>query len=138
MDDEFYVDDGVTGADQAPEALNLHQQLLALFGKTGLLLCKWNLSEPEVLKQIDPHPLDTQSVLTIANPESHYMKTLGTKWNMSQDCFCLTIAALQPISQQASSPHNCMASAMHQKAAYAEVVYLRLTDSNRNIHISIR
>ena len=79
------------------QAIELHNQLQALFAGAGLLLCKWNSSEPRVLKQIDPELLDAQSVLTIADPEFQYTKTLGIEWNASQDHFRLTIATLQPL-----------------------------------------
>lgn len=44
---DFYVDDGLTGADSA---ITLHMQLQDLFGQAEFLLRKWNSSTPEVLK----------------------------------------------------------------------------------------
>ena len=99
VDDAFYVDDGITGADSVPEAVELHHQLQALFAKAGLLLRKWNSSEPMVLEQIDSELLDAHSILTIADPDSQYTKTLGIEWNASQDHFRLTVAALQPLQE---------------------------------------
>ena len=36
----FYVDDGLTGADSVPEAIELQRQLQDLFNKGGFLLRK--------------------------------------------------------------------------------------------------
>ena len=58
VDDAFYVDDGVTGADTITEAVELHRQLLALFDKAGLLLRKWNSSELAVLKRASRHTVN--------------------------------------------------------------------------------
>ncbi len=54
VENSFYADDGLTGADSVKEAIELHVQLQALFNKGGFLLRKWNSSELAVLQQIDP------------------------------------------------------------------------------------
>lgn len=38
VEDSFYVDDGLTGADSSEEAIQLHQQLQSLFEKGGFSL----------------------------------------------------------------------------------------------------
>ncbi len=48
----FYVDDCLTGADSAKEAIILQQQLLNLFAKGALLLRKWNSNNVTVLESI--------------------------------------------------------------------------------------
>ena len=94
MDNEFYVDDGATGADSTEEAIELYHQLHSLFSKAGFLLRKWNSSEPAVLQCIDPEQQDSQSVHIIMDPESEYTKTLGVEWNASLDHFRLSVANL--------------------------------------------
>ena len=54
VDDPFYVDDGLTGADSIDQAIKLHHQLQGLFDKGRFLLRKWNSSESEVLQHIKP------------------------------------------------------------------------------------
>ncbi len=54
VDDSFYVDDGLTGADSIDQAVKLHHELQSLFTKGGFLLRKWNSNESEVLQHIDP------------------------------------------------------------------------------------
>ena len=90
----FYVDDCLTGADSLDEAIDLHQQLLNLFGKGDFLLRKWNSSDPNVLCHIDPKIQDTKSTYHIPNPDE-YTKTLGIEWNAHKDHFRLTVASLQ-------------------------------------------
>ena len=42
--DNFYVDDGLTGANSVEEAIKLYEQLYCLFSNADLLLRKWNSS----------------------------------------------------------------------------------------------
>ena len=51
VENSFYVDDGLTGADSIEGAIDLYVQLQALFNKGGFLLRKWNSSEMAVLRQ---------------------------------------------------------------------------------------
>lgn len=50
VEDSFYVDDCLTGADSIPDAIALQAELHSLFSKGGFLLRKWNCSESDVLK----------------------------------------------------------------------------------------
>ena len=62
VEDSFYVDDGLTGADSIEEAIQLQQQLHELFSRGGFLLRKWNSSEAVVLQRIAPELTDSQSL----------------------------------------------------------------------------
>ena len=84
VEDSFYVDDGLTGADSIQDAIELRKQLQELFMKGGFLLRKWNSSEPAVLDHI---PADLKE-----------FKTLGIEWNARQDHFRLTVAELPPFT----------------------------------------
>lgn len=91
VDDSFYVDDGLTGADTIDEAIELHDQLQSLFGEGGFLLRKWNSSEPSVLQHIEPELRDSQSIHPMPDP-NEYTKTLGIDWNAGLDHFRITIS----------------------------------------------
>ena len=54
----FYVDDGLIGADSLGEAIELQEQLQALFALGSSLLRKWKASDPEVLRHLPPDLLD--------------------------------------------------------------------------------
>ena len=94
VDNAFYIDDSVTGADSIEEAIELQRQLQSLFSLAGFLLRKWNSSEPAVLQHIDPELQDARSVHHISDPEAMYSKTLGIDWNASLDHFRLTVATI--------------------------------------------
>ena len=93
VEESFYVDDGLTGADSIEGAIELHAQLQTLFDKGGFLLRKWSSSEPAVLQQIAPELRDQQSVRTMSEHDE-YTKTLGVDWNAKLDHFRLTVAEL--------------------------------------------
>ena len=94
VENAFYVDDCLVGADSIDEAIDLHHQLLKLFAKGGFLLHKWSSSDPAVQRHISPELRDAQSTHHIPSPEE-YTKTLGIEWNANLDHFRLTVTSLQ-------------------------------------------
>ena len=96
VDESFYVDDALTGADTVDEAIETQTQLQGLFSEAGFLLRKWNSNESAVLKHISPDLLESNSTRVISDPEE-YTKTLGLEWNTSLDHFRLTVADLPPL-----------------------------------------
>ena len=93
VDDNFYVDDGLSGADTVAEAVTLQNQLQQLFGKADFLLRKWNSSSPEVLEQIPSDLRDVQDVSSIPDGQE-YSKTLGMQWHSRLDHFSFTVSSL--------------------------------------------
>ena len=112
VEDCFYVDDCLTGADTIERAILLYHQLLDLFNRGGFLLRKWNSSDSAVLKSIDPDLQDSLEVLNISGSEE-YTKALGLEWNTTLDHFRLTIADLPTpdISSYLTSPRYSMSLA---------------------------
>ena len=90
----FYVDDGLTGADDIDSAITLQRQLQDLFAHGGFMLRKWNSSEPRVLQAIYPELRETKEVISISTSVQDYTKTLGLGWNTASDTFHLTVAKL--------------------------------------------
>ena len=95
VEESFYVDDCLTGADNNEDAIKLHYELQALLSRGGFHLRKWNSSESAVLEKIDPDVRDSYEVLTISGSKE-YAKTLGLEWNTTFDHFRLTISNLSP------------------------------------------
>ena len=93
VENSFYVDDGLTGADSVEESIRLQKQLQNLFSKGGFLLRKWNSSEISVLQHIPAELRDSQSFHNVPDTEE-YTKTLGVEWNSTSDYFRLTVAKL--------------------------------------------
>jgi hypothetical protein len=96
VDTSFYIEDCLTGANSTDEAINLHTQLHTLFSNSGLLLRKWNSSDPEVIKQIPVELREVQPIQSLPSPDQ-YTKTLGVEWNAQTDHFRLTVANLPPL-----------------------------------------
>ena len=90
----FYVDDGLTGADDVESAITLQRQLQDLFIHGGFMLRKWNSSEPLVLQAIFPDLRESKEVHSISSSEQDYTKTLGLEWNTATDMFHITISEL--------------------------------------------
>ena len=92
VNEAFYVDDCLTGADSVEEGIELYRQLQALFAKADFLLRKWNSSSPSVLEGV-PHELrDDKNSLTISDQDEIYTKTLGIEWHSVLDHFRLNVA----------------------------------------------
>ena len=91
VEQSFYVDDTLTGADSVDNAIELQSQLHSMFKEGGFLLRKWNSSEPTVLEHIPPDLKDSNPCLSIPRHEQ-YTKTLGIEWNPGFDHFRLTIS----------------------------------------------
>ena len=88
----FYVDDGLTGADNTVEAIHLREELQQLFNKGHFTLRKWNSSDPTVLKSIPAELRDAQDVLCISEFEHNSATTLGVKWDAKSDVFHIQIS----------------------------------------------
>ena len=96
VNESFYVDDGLVGADSIEGAISLQRQLQELFARGDFTLRKWNCSNPAVLELIPEELKDTQSLCTLPD-EGGYTKTLGVEWNTVMDHFRLKVAELPPI-----------------------------------------
>ena len=97
VEKSFYVDDGLTGANDVKTAITLQEQLQVLFSRGGFLLRKWNSSEASVLRGFSPELWEYREVHPISDA-SGYTKTLGIEWNTATDQFRLTISKL-PLSE---------------------------------------
>ena len=96
VNDSFYVDDDLTGADSVEEAISLQCQLQELFSRGGFTLHKWNCSNPAVLELIPDELKDTQSICALPN-HNGYIKTLEIEWNMVMNHFRIKTTELPAI-----------------------------------------
>lgn len=86
---DFYVDDGLTGADSLHEALEIQQQLISILGSAGMKLKKWCANHPRLLSGIAPE--DQEVDLNFESKEDQSTKTLGLQWLPKSDVFCLKV-----------------------------------------------
>ena len=89
VENSFYVDDCLTGADNVETAVILHKQLCDLFTRGGFLLRKWNSNNNQVLNHIPCELLESGNIHVISDVEC--TKTLGLEWNTVADTFLLTV-----------------------------------------------
>jgi hypothetical protein len=97
VDESFYMDDGLAGADLVKEAIDLQRQLQGLFSRGGFTLRKWSCSNPVVLTAI-PDELQENQFICVLPEDDSYTKTLRVEWNTVMDHFCLKIAELPPLT----------------------------------------
>ena len=67
VNESFYVDDCLTGADTVEEAIELQTQLRSVFLKCDFLLRKWNSNNTLILESIPPELQDPRVIHTINN-----------------------------------------------------------------------
>ena len=91
VEGSFYVDDGLTGADDIQTAIKLQRELQELFARGGFQLHKWNLNDPNVLQHLNPDFRDAQDLHQISDVKES-TKTLGLEWRTDTDQFHLTIS----------------------------------------------
>ena len=91
VEQSFYVDDGLTGANSVDEAIKLQGELQALFARAGFHLHKWNSSHSAVIQLIDPELRDALKTHPITDTTISYTKTLGIEWNPEFDHFRITL-----------------------------------------------
>ena len=67
VEESFYVDDCLTGADSVKMAQKLQQELQNLFSRGGFLLRKWNSNNLAVLESIEPELRDSDDTHHISS-----------------------------------------------------------------------
>ena len=95
VEESFYVDDGLTGADDIQTAIQLQKQLQDLFSRGGFLLHKWNSNEPIVLQHVDRNLCELGNTQEITDTKDS-TKTLGLEWITDSDQFRLTVSQFSP------------------------------------------
>ena len=82
IENSFYVDDFLGGANTSQEAITLYNDIRSILLKGGFNLCKWRTSSSEVLDHI---PLDLQEkclIKDVTTPQAQtHSKALGLEWD---------------------------------------------------------
>ncbi|XP_037930364.1 uncharacterized protein LOC119665129, partial [Teleopsis dalmanni] len=86
---DFYVDDGLIGADTINEALLIQQQLITILDKAGMKLKKWCANNPKLLHGIATE--DQEVNLNFDSKETQFTKTLGLLWLPKSDSFRIKV-----------------------------------------------
>ena len=89
----FYVDDGLTGANDIPTAIQLRQQLQEMFSQAKFELKKWNSIEPEVMDTIPEGLKENNKLVNISGLDHQLAKTLGIEWDITSDRFRVLVSS---------------------------------------------
>ena len=96
IEQSFYVDDFLAGADSEEEALQLFTDLRSILNHGGFNLCKWRSSSSTVLDNIPEDLLEKLPVKDLTDLHSSaYPKALGLEWDSRTDLMspCINISA---------------------------------------------
>ncbi|XP_013110216.2 uncharacterized protein LOC106089019 [Stomoxys calcitrans] len=83
IQDDFYMDDLMTGADFVLECVKIYQDISQQLDKFGFKLRKWMSNELRILEAIP----DVGDNLVVRIEEGEMMKTLGVQWDPHTDNF---------------------------------------------------
>ncbi|XP_055543581.1 uncharacterized protein LOC129729124 [Wyeomyia smithii] len=89
VDEDFYMDDFLSGADTIKEAIQLQKEVQALLAEGGLDLRKWCSNCPQVLENLPTEALGGETTLHF-DPEQK-IKTLGVGWTTESDQLCIEV-----------------------------------------------
>ena len=92
INNSFYVDDLLGGADTPEEATELYKNLSEILEKASFHLRKWRSSSKEVIKKIPTaiqEPMPTQEL--VDQHSATYPKALGVAWNSEEDSMFTSI-----------------------------------------------
>ncbi|KAM8701987.1 hypothetical protein ACLKA7_004881 [Drosophila subpalustris] len=84
---DFYVDDCLTGADSAQEAIHIREELVKILRPNGFNLRKWCSNNDQLLHVI-PKDDVASDVKFDDSLDSHRIKTLGLIWMPKKDQLC--------------------------------------------------
>ncbi|XP_015119021.1 uncharacterized protein LOC107042476 [Diachasma alloeum] len=82
LEEDFYMDDLLTGTSTPEVAIQLQQQLSKLLMLGQFPLRKWRSNDPQILRGLQEHN-KTEELFTIDKEEA--LKTLGLFWNAPED-----------------------------------------------------
>lgn len=85
LNEDFYVDDVMSGFDSVEEAIEACKQLQTILEKGGMTLKKWSSNSLEFLKSINPELVSTNAKFNITIDGT--VKALGLSWNLKEDNF---------------------------------------------------
>jgi hypothetical protein len=88
----FYVDDLLSGAATREEAIQLVNELLAMFKKGGFHLRKWHSNDPSIFREVST---DSQVSDLVHFQDNDDCRVLGIKWSPKLDEFKFSVAPVE-------------------------------------------
>ncbi|XP_051168853.1 uncharacterized protein LOC127286465 [Leptopilina boulardi] len=81
LEEDFYVDDILTGKDTLEEAKQLRDDIIKLTEGAGLTLCKWNSNHPAMIGDLDDYSRTSYQIIG----RDQTSRTLGLGWHAVED-----------------------------------------------------
>lgn len=88
VEQDFYMDDLITGANTMEEALQIRNEVIAILKKGCFQLRKWATNEPRLLDDLIDNDEENN---VIKFDESDSLKTLGVTWHPVRDLFRVSV-----------------------------------------------
>lgn len=85
LQDEFYVDDLISGHNTISEAQQLQSSLINLLQGAGMNLRKWSSNDKSLLQNLSKDQISTEQIFDFKHEDTK--KTLGLGWNTTNDTF---------------------------------------------------
>lgn len=101
INEDFYMDDLLSGTDTVDEAITLSQELSHTLKKGGFILTKWASNSIEVMKSIEEDKRSVNANIDLNLDGT--IKALGITWNLKTDQFqynCNFPANTKPITKR--------------------------------------
>ncbi|XP_021964268.1 uncharacterized protein LOC110859615 [Folsomia candida] len=84
LQEDFYMDDLLSGADTEENAVKLQHEIIELLKRCGMSIRKFTSNSEKALMSI---PEDLGETKSLTFDKDATVKTLGIYWNPAQDCF---------------------------------------------------
>lgn len=88
IQNDFYIDDLLTGCDNVAEAVILKEQLNKILNESGFNLRKWRSNSQTFLNSFSEK--DSQNITKLIDDDTS-VKTLGILWNSNLDTFSFKV-----------------------------------------------
>lgn len=89
LENEFYVDDFISGAHSTTDAVRKYNELRELLGRYGLDIRKWSSNDRGIMDHIPTNQHERSTQLSL--DETEFRKTLGIFWSPKDDYFKFSI-----------------------------------------------
>lgn len=88
IENDFYVDDGLIGANDIQTARQLKKDLTEILKKSGFVLDKWSTNDPSILDIKEDYFEENPINLKLTDTHS----VLGILWDPKKDVFCYSVS----------------------------------------------
>jgi len=104
-EEDFYVDDYLSGAESVQEADQTRKELCSLLATAAMTFRKWRSSSSEFLQTVPPNLTEAENLLIA--PSDKPLKTLKLHWNVSSDQLSVAVPPI-PINVKSMKVYDLL------------------------------